>query len=146
MQLNLLELCLAALLISAALPSHADRAEHGHQDDLLIHTLSGPVLGKYVYGSKRWLGIPFAVPPLGDLRFRSPQPVAPWSETLLATENPAACMQADGERMVYGRLSEDCLYLNIFAPIHANVSYPLPVMFWIYGGSLTVETVDNTFH
>ena len=130
---------LAALVIAAALPAQASLLAHSNQDNLLVHTISGPVLGESVSGSKRWLGIPFAAPPLGALRFRSPQPVTPWSETLLATGNPPACMQADGERVVYGRRSEDCLYLNVFAPESANVSSSLPVMFWIYGGRVTCE-------
>lgn len=123
------------LVLVAALPSDALPVAWNNKDDCLVHTSSGPVLGKSVSGSKRWLGIPFAAPPLGSLRFRSPEPVAPWSQTLLATENPPACMQADGERVVYGRRSEDCLYLNIFAPHSANLNSSLPVMFWIYGGS-----------
>ncbi len=133
----------AALLIAVWLPLHTCLAAHSNEDDLLVLTHSGPVLGKSVSGSKRWLGIPFAAAPLGALRFRSPQPVPRWSETLLATENPAVCMQADGERIIYGRLSEDCLYLNIFAPMSANVNASLPVMFWIYGGKPTCEFFND---
>jgi para-nitrobenzyl esterase len=126
---------LSLLVFVQLLPAYAVPVALIDQHDLLVRTQSGPVLGKYASGSKRWLGIPFAAPPVAALRFRSPQPVTPWSQTLSATENPPACMQADGERVVYGARSEDCLYLNIFAPLTANASSSLPVMFWIYGGS-----------
>jgi para-nitrobenzyl esterase len=128
-------LLLAALVLVFVLPSRALHVTLSQGDELLVQTLNGPVLGEAVSGYKRWLGIPFAAPPLGPLRFRTPQQVIPWSQTLVVTENPPACMQADGERIVYGRRSEDCLYLNIFAPLSAHVNSSLPVMFWIYGGS-----------
>jgi para-nitrobenzyl esterase len=128
-------LVLLSVFVVVTLLTHALPVALINQDDLLVRTQSGPVVGKLVSGSKRWLGIPFAAPPVSTLRFRSPQPVTPWSQTLSATENPPACMQADGERVVYGTRSEDCLYLNIFAPLSANASSSLPVMFWIYGGS-----------
>ncbi len=133
--MNSRTLLLAALVFVALLPSHAVPVDLIKQDDLLVRTHSGPVLGRSVSGSKRWLGIPFAAPPLRSLRFHSPEPVTPWSQTFLATENPPACMQADGEAFVYGKRSEDCLFLNIFAPLSASVNSSLPVMFWIYGGS-----------
>ena len=129
----------ALVMLVSVLPSRAvlvaSSSTFSDEDPLLVQTQSGPVLGEAVSASKRWLGIPFAAPPLGPLRFRSPQPVTPWSETLVVTKNPPACMQADGERIVYGRHSEDCLYLNIFAPLSAGVNSSLPVMFWIFGGS-----------
>jgi para-nitrobenzyl esterase len=80
-------------------------------------------------------GIPFAAPPVGDLRWKGPQPVARWQGVRKATEFGARCMQARiYEDMVFrdSGPSEDCLYLNVWTPgISAN---KLPVMVWIYGG------------
>lgn len=81
-------------------------------------------------------GIPFAQPPVGDLRWREPQPLKPWRGTRSATSFAAACMQA-GTSMpgeAPPRVSEDCLYLNIWAPAHAR---NVPVIVWIHGGGFT---------
>ncbi len=95
-------------------------------------------------------GIPFAAPPVGALRWREPQPVAPWKGVRAATEYSAACMQNPigtgvflgplahkyGQTLATPRwnLSEDCLYLNIWTP-EWPVKQAHAVMFWIHGGS-----------
>ncbi|XP_021516080.1 carboxylesterase 5A [Meriones unguiculatus] len=91
-----------------------------------------------------FLGIPFAAPPLGPLRFSSPQPAIPWNDLREATTYPDLCFQNSGWLFTYQsmlkvhypklRVSEDCLYLNIYAPAHANDGSSLPVMVWIPGG------------
>ncbi|XP_060530356.1 carboxylic ester hydrolase-like [Cylas formicarius] len=74
-------------------------------------------------------GIPYAQPPIGDLRFRAPRKARPWVKPLDAAEDKSECTQSDGAAVVG---SEDCLYINVYTPqINAN----LPVMVWIYGGS-----------
>ncbi|XP_040591245.1 carboxylesterase 5A [Mesocricetus auratus] len=91
-----------------------------------------------------FLGIPFAAPPLGDLRFSNPQPASPWHDLREATTYPNLCFQnsewlSTNQKMLkvhypnFG-VSEDCLYLNIHAPAHANNGSNLPVMVWIPGG------------
>jgi para-nitrobenzyl esterase len=82
-------------------------------------------------------GIPFAMPPLGELRWAPPQPVAPWKGVREASAMQHDCMQlpAPSEASPGGTNtpSEDCLYLNIWAPTGVH-SVHLPVMVWIYGG------------
>nr|XP_034378534.1 carboxylesterase 5A isoform X3 [Arvicanthis niloticus] len=91
-----------------------------------------------------FLGIPFAAPPLGLLRFSNPQPPIPWDNFREATTYPNMCFQNIEWFIIYQKLlqvrypklevSEDCLYLNIYAPAHANNGSSLPVMMWIPGG------------
>ena len=81
-------------------------------------------------------GIPFAGPPVGELRWKEPQPVTPWKGVRKATEFGARCMQARiFEDMVFRDAgpSEDCLYLNVWTP-GISAKSKLPVMVWIYGG------------
>jgi para-nitrobenzyl esterase len=89
-----------------------------------------------------FLGVPYAAPPIGVNRWRAPQPAQPWRGRLPATHFAPSCSQTlmphgigpwTSEYAVHGRVSENCLYLNIWAPAH--VSRPLPVMVWIPGGA-----------
>jgi para-nitrobenzyl esterase len=118
----------------------------------LRHVAQGEVVGfahpdgdAYV-----WLGIPFARPPVGELRWRAPQPPDPWEGTRDALAFGPSCMQfagprggRDGARRGEPTGSEDCLFLNVFAPAFAPDAVPraderLPVMVWIHGGGNTV--------
>ncbi|MGA2395000.1 MAG: carboxylesterase family protein [Candidatus Lustribacter sp.] len=79
------------------------------------------------------LGIPYAAPPVGDLRFRAPIEHAAWTDERDTTTFGSASLQTKTE---YGRAhgSEDCLYLNIYRPGAAGAGSPLPVMVWHHGG------------
>ena len=111
------------------------------QDDaLIVKTASGQLRGVATpNGSAKFLGIPYAQPPVGDLRWLEPLPVKPWSGVRDANAFGAACVQwADAEgdwNWSFAKAgNEDCLYLNIVTPVWP-VKKPLPVMFWIHGGS-----------
>ena len=115
-------------------------------------TTTGPVVGTMdADDTHAWLGIPFAAPPLGDLRWRAPRPVTPWTDALEATSFRDPCIQLSGpldglpddSGAVVG--SEDCLYLNIWAPRSHSSGGPekLPVMVWIHGGGNSIGTANT---
>ena len=101
---------------------------------------SGRVSGKLLAsGVKAYFGIPFAAPPVRDLRWRAPQAVPPWKGVYNADRMPAKCVQnvRDSDLNHYfgeEPTSEDCLYLNIWAPSSAKPGQKLPVLVFIYGG------------
>ncbi len=106
-----------------------------------VKTESGPVSGTLEAGGsvRVYKGIPYAAPPVGPLRWRPPQPVAPWTGVRQATEFGPSCPQADRsafsiERL--GKTSEDCLTLNVWAPVHPP-GRRVPVIVWIHGGAFT---------
>jgi para-nitrobenzyl esterase len=100
-----------------------------------IQTESGAISGVRESGATAYKGIPFAAPPVGNLRWRPPVPVAPWTGTRKADVFAPACMQ-DSVSMpgeTPPKVSEDCLYLNIWTP-EKSAHERLPVIVWIYGG------------
>uniref|UniRef100_H0VU94 Carboxylic ester hydrolase n=1 Tax=Cavia porcellus TaxID=10141 RepID=H0VU94_CAVPO len=120
----------------------------------VVDTKYGKVLGKYerVEGFAQpvavFLGVPFAKPPIGSLRFAPPQPPESWNYVKNTTSYPPMCSQLKmGEifetdlvsmRKISVSISEDCLYLNIYTPVDATRKSSLPVMVWIHGGALLV--------
>ncbi|GAA1208170.1 hypothetical protein GCM10009578_058170 [Streptomyces rhizosphaericus] len=114
---------LAALM---AVPSAAPTVSR----PLLVSTDKGVVAGAAADGVARYLGIPYAAPPVGGLRWQPPAPAAPWPGVRPADHHGARCVQtATGGPGT----SEDCLYLNVHAP-EQRTDRPLPVLFWIHGG------------
>ncbi|XP_070469776.1 liver carboxylesterase 1-like isoform X1 [Equus przewalskii] len=122
----------------------------------VVDTAQGKVLGKHVSleGFAQpvavFLGVPFAKPPLGSLRFAPPQPADPWPFVKNATSYPPMCSQdtvagqmlsdlfTNRKENIPVQISEDCLYLNIYTPADLTKKSRLPVMVWIHGGGLMV--------
>lgn len=108
-----------------------------------IDTSGGKVSGTQLSsGIKAYLGIPFAAPPVGALRWAAPQPVS-WSGIRNADRKEAACIQVLRPHNInhyFGEeaTSEDCLYLNLWAPAAAKATSKLPVVVFIYGGGFTI--------
>jgi len=96
-----------------------------------VQTSTGPVCGIVVNGVNEWLGIPYAAPPVGNLRWASPQRPAAWSTTLAATAFGSSCTQPAVGKSGPNTGSEDCLFINVWAPPGAH---GLPVMAHIHGG------------
>jgi para-nitrobenzyl esterase len=108
-------------------------------DPLTVKTADGKVHGKTINDGKvsAWLGLPYAAPPVGDLRWKAPQPAAKWKGERDGSKFGAHCAQnAVFADMIFQDAgpSEDCLYLNVYAPATASKKSNLPVMFWIHGG------------
>jgi para-nitrobenzyl esterase len=98
-----------------------------------VHTVEGPVEGVTRNGVTRFLGIPYAKPPVGDLRWMPPQPAAKWTVVKHADKFGPTCAQVTTLGPFAGppNSNEDCLYLNIFT---GNTKAKRPVLIWIHGG------------
>ncbi|WP_328875497.1 carboxylesterase family protein [Streptomyces sp. NBC_00287] len=135
----------AALLLPLTTPLPTARADAGH-DSVVVRTDHGWVRGAAGRdGGRVFQGIPFAAPPTGELRWRTPRPVAQWQGVRDATAAAHPCPQLPlrllpdggpvlpGESNRTGSTAEDCLYLNVWAPAHTT-GRPLPVLVWLHGG------------
>ena len=102
-------------------------------EPLELRIPDGPLVGETDGETRVFLGVPFAEPPLGALRFAPPTPPAPWTSPREATESAPRCAQLDSDdpSRVNEDSSEDCLYLNIWAPEGKG---PFPVLLFIPGG------------
>jgi para-nitrobenzyl esterase len=122
-------------------PGTSKSAAQNRESRLVVATAGGAVRGQAAAAGVEFLGIPYAAPPVGALRWQPPRPAAPWHGTRAATAYGPHCPQPPGS---FGRAStsEDCLYLNVFTPAGSKARN-LPVMVWVHGGSLrTGESND----
>ena len=106
----------------------------------VVRVDTGKVRGRSDGLVQTFLGLPFAAPPVGPLRFRPPRRPAPWTDARDATEHGPGAMQVptvlESTRGFSGVCSEDCLYLNVWTPDPGRRHTPsLPVLVWIHGGS-----------
>ena len=101
--------------------------------DVVVRTKYGTLEGSVEGRSRIFKGVPFAAPPVGPLRWRSPQPPSAWSGTRSAKSFGPDCLQWRNQSALASVTSEDCLYLNLWVPEKQNK--PLPVMMFFFGGS-----------
>jgi para-nitrobenzyl esterase len=130
----------AAFFISALVPAFASVALAAIKDPVQVEQgmLSG--IGGNNPDVRVYKRVPFAAPPVGDLRWKPPQPPTSWHGVRQATEFGPACMQRPFPDMP--PMSEDCLYLNIWTAAKSDHDR-LPVMVWIHGGGFTADWGSN---
>ncbi len=120
-------------------------------DPLTVKTEQGKALGKTLNDGKvkAFLGLPYAAPPVGELRWKAPQPPVKWKGTRDASKFGAHCAQGHVfDDMIFqdSANSEDCLFLNVYTPADAKAKSKLPVMFWIHGGGYSGGSASEPRH
>jgi para-nitrobenzyl esterase len=130
-----------ALLLTAC---QGDAQPESAPSPFVVDTAYGAVRGVTRDGTMAWRGIPYAAPPVGDLRWRAPAEPASWSGVRDASEYGHSCFQGHSSGLIQALIgpisdvNEDCLYLNVARPTGDATS--LPVMVWIHGGGFTGGT------
>jgi len=131
--------CALAASMSATLVACGDDDEPAAPQGPLVTTTSGAVRGNDGTTSQSFLGIPYAAPPVGALRWAPPAAVTAWTGEREAKQFAAHCAQPASPFGV-ASTSEDCLYLNVYTPKTAG---PHPVMVWIHGGAFYLGLGDG---
>lgn len=107
-------------------------------DNILVETVYGPIRGRDDGRVTAWKGIRYAAPPVGELRWRAPEPPQPWTHVADATRFGAVCPQPVDPRIqidLGAPQGEDCLTLNVWASSDTVVGDGKPVMVWVHGGA-----------
>jgi para-nitrobenzyl esterase len=132
----------ALVTIAVAAPAIADTS-----GGPLVSPKAGPMEGISKDGVYDFLGIPYAAPPIDDLRWRPPQPIPPWTQTIEAKKFANTCPQITELGVFAGPVSttEDCLYLNVFTTKLGGSDAKAPVLLWIHGGGL-VDGESNDYN
>jgi len=135
---------IAAVAVALSLSAGGPGLVMAAPESPVVATDLGQVRGVSNGATQQFLGIPYAAPPVGDLRWRPPQEPERWNGVRDATSFGPHCPQV---ATPYGTpsMTEDCLFLNVFTPPKTNQGRPhlLPVMFWIHGGGLVVGESDG---
>jgi para-nitrobenzyl esterase len=139
-------------MVLAACATHPGEIDHIRfaADRVFVRAAiqAGKVRGVEGAGVRAFLGVPYAAPPVGERRWRGPRPLQPWTGVRDATRLGSDCVQAIGRRAILGGGggivvgSEDCLYLNVYAPSGAAQA-ARPVMVFLHGGAFTIGAGAN---
>ena len=126
----------AIMLLSLCMGVDCSIAQPANDSALVVQTVEGPVRGVAQGGVQKFLGIPYALAPVGDLRWTAPQPVEHWTQARDASQYGPICAQITtlGPYAGPANANEDCLYLNVFTTGNAG-GFKKPVIVWIHGGA-----------
>ena len=131
-------LVILLFLLPSPVVRHSTMVAQSADEACVASTPSGPVRGVLRGAGCTYLGIPYAAPPVGDLRWKPPQPKAPWASAVLsATSAPPTCPQINNMGQPAG--SEDCLLLNIWAPLRPAQA---PVIVWFHTGGFQATSAN----
>lgn len=131
---------LAVVFLLFPIDQHLSLEAQSADDMCVVSTPSGVVRGVVRGPGCTYLGIPYAAPPVGDLRWKPPQPKAPWAPAVLsATSSPPSCPLINPPTTGQPSGSEDCLMLNIWAPLRPARA---PVIVWLHPGNFQAASAN----
>jgi para-nitrobenzyl esterase len=118
-------------------------------DNTVVETVSGPIRGSDDGRVVAWKGVRYAAPPIGDLRWRAPEPVTPWTAVADATRYGFVCPQPVDPRIpidLGAPQGEDCLTLNVWASSDTAPGDRKPVMVWVHGGAYIIGAASQPLY
>lgn len=119
------------------------------RDKTLVETVAGPIRGIADGGVTTWKGVRYAAPAVGELRWRAPQPVEPWTNVVDATHFGLVCPQPVDPRIpidLGAPQGEDCLTLNVWASSDISAGDRKPVMVWVHGGAYILGSASQPLY
>lgn len=137
------KILICSILAAATASTPAFAGDDSNDSGPTVRTIEGPVRGLTKNGVNEFLGIPYAAPPVGKLRWQPPQAAKKWKDTLDATHYANTCPQVTELGAFAGpsSVTEDCLYLNVFT---TGANKKKPVIVWIHGGG-NVDGESNDY-